>query len=71
LNSASPEIINVDFDTTGDHILCIHQILGKRWEYKAEHQLFIDFMKAYDFSIVKITVHTVHCIQISKMYNTY
>jgi len=34
--------------TTG-HIFCISQILEKKWEYnEAEHQLFIDFKKAYD-----------------------
>ena len=34
--------------TTG-HIFCIHQILGKKWEYnETVHQLFIDFKKAYD-----------------------
>jgi len=32
-----------------DHIICIHQILEKKWEYNEEvHQLFIDFRKAYD-----------------------
>jgi hypothetical protein len=35
--------------STTDHILCIHQILEKKWEYnEVEHQLFIDFKKAYD-----------------------
>jgi len=35
--------------STTDHILCIHQILEKEWEYnEAVHQLFIDFKKAYD-----------------------
>ena len=32
-----------------DHILCILQILEKKWEYnEAVHQLFIDFKKVYD-----------------------
>ena len=31
------------------HIFCIRQILEKKWEYNEEvHQIFIDFMKAYD-----------------------
>ena len=35
--------------STADHILCIRQILEKKWEHsEAEHQLFIDFKKAYD-----------------------
>jgi hypothetical protein len=35
--------------STTDHIFCIHQILGKKWEYnEAVHQLFIDFKEAYD-----------------------
>ena len=35
--------------STIDHIFCIRQILGKKWEYnEAVHQLFIDFMKTYD-----------------------
>ena len=35
--------------STIDHILCIRQILEKKWEYNEEvHQLFIDFKKAYD-----------------------
>jgi len=35
--------------STIDHIFCIRQILGKKWEYNEEvHQLFIDFKKAYD-----------------------
>jgi len=34
---------------TSDHIFCIRQILGEKWEYnEAVHQLFIDFMQAYD-----------------------
>ena len=34
---------------TADHILCIGQILEKKWEHnKALHQLFMDFKKAYD-----------------------
>jgi hypothetical protein len=34
--------------TTG-HLLCIRQILEKKWEYnESVHQLFIDFKKAYD-----------------------
>ena len=32
-----------------DHIFCIRQILEKKWEYiEEDHQLFIDFKKAYD-----------------------
>jgi hypothetical protein len=32
-----------------DHILCISQVLEKKWEYnEAVHQLFIDSKKAYD-----------------------
>jgi hypothetical protein len=32
-----------------DQIFCIHQILGKEWEYnETVHQLFINFKKAYD-----------------------
>jgi hypothetical protein len=32
-----------------DQILCIRQILEKKWEYnETVHQLFIDFKKAYD-----------------------
>jgi hypothetical protein len=35
--------------STIDHIFCIYQILGKKWEYnEAVHQLFIDFKEAYD-----------------------
>ena len=35
--------------STTDHIFCIRQILGKKWEYNgAVHQLSIDFKKAYD-----------------------
>jgi hypothetical protein len=35
--------------STADHIVCIHQILEKKWEYiEVVHQLFIDFKKAYD-----------------------
>jgi hypothetical protein len=35
--------------STTDHILCICQILEKKWEYnEAVHQLFIDFKKAYN-----------------------
>jgi hypothetical protein len=31
------------------YILCIRQILEKKWEYnEAVHQLFIDFKKAYN-----------------------
>jgi len=34
--------------STTDHILCISQILEKKWEYnEAVHQLFIDFNQAY------------------------
>jgi hypothetical protein len=35
--------------STTDHIISIHQILDKKWEYnEAVHQLFTDFKKAYD-----------------------
>jgi hypothetical protein len=35
--------------TTTDHILCIRQMLEKKWEYnEAVHKLFTDFKKAYD-----------------------
>ena len=35
--------------STTDHILCVHQVLGKNWEYNEPvHQLFIDFKKACD-----------------------
>ena len=35
--------------STIDRILCIAQILEKKWEYSEPvHQLFIDFKKAYD-----------------------
>ena len=34
--------------STTAHILCIRQILEKKWEYnESVHQLFIDFQKAY------------------------
>jgi len=34
---------------TTDHIICIRQILEKKWECsEAVHQLLIDFKKAYD-----------------------
>jgi hypothetical protein len=35
--------------STTDRIVCILQILEKKWEYsETVHQLFIDFKKAYD-----------------------
>jgi hypothetical protein len=35
--------------STTDHMLCIRQIVKKKWEYnEAVHQLFIDFKNAYD-----------------------
>jgi len=35
--------------STTDHIVCIHPILEKKWEYyETVHKLFIDFKKAYD-----------------------
>jgi len=35
--------------STTDYILCIHQILEKKWQYnEAVNQLYIDFKKAYD-----------------------
>jgi hypothetical protein len=33
--------------STTEHILCISQILEKKWN-EAVHQLFVDFKKAYD-----------------------
>jgi hypothetical protein len=34
---------------TTDQIFCICHILGKKWEYnETVHQLFVDFMKAYN-----------------------
>jgi hypothetical protein len=45
-------IISVGYDfkrTTTDQILCIRQILEKKWEYnQTVHQLFIDFKKVND-----------------------
>jgi len=42
-----------------DHILCICQILEKKWEYKeAVHQLFIDFKEAYD-SVQREVLHNI------------
>jgi hypothetical protein len=36
--------------STTDHIICIRQILEKKWEYnETVHPLFIEFKKAYDF----------------------
>jgi hypothetical protein len=35
--------------STTDQILCIRQILGKKWEFnETVHQLFVDFKKAHD-----------------------
>jgi hypothetical protein len=35
--------------STTDQIVCIHQILEKKWEYnETVPKLFIDFKKAYD-----------------------
>ena len=35
--------------STTDHLFCIRQMLGEKWEYnEAVHQLFIDFKKTYD-----------------------
>ena len=45
--------------STTDHILCIRQILEKKWEYnEAAHQLFIDFKKAYD-SVTKEALYEI------------
>ena len=42
------EIINVDFDATGQ-LLCVRKILKKKWHYnETVHQLFVDLKKAYD-----------------------
>jgi hypothetical protein len=39
---------NVDFDVIGEQLIR-SSILEKKWEYNGiEHQLFIDFKKAYD-----------------------
>jgi hypothetical protein len=44
---------NVCFEVRDQLISCIRQILGKNWKYnETVHQLFIDFMKAYDFGEV-------------------
>ena len=41
--------------STVDHIFSIRQILEKKWQYNKDVcQLFIDFVKAYDF--VKKTI---------------
>ena len=62
--------------STTDHILCIRQILEKKWEYnEAVHQLFIDFKKAYgsvrrevlynilmEFGIPKKLVRLIKCV---------
>ena len=34
--------------STIDNIFCIRQILEKKCDYNVDHQLFIDFKKAYD-----------------------
>jgi len=35
--------------STTDHIFCVRQLLEMKWEYNEdEHQLFIDFKRAYD-----------------------
>jgi hypothetical protein len=35
--------------STTDHIVCIRQLIEKKWEYiQAVHQLFIDFKTSYD-----------------------
>jgi hypothetical protein len=37
--------------TTTNQVLCIHQILKKKWEYyETVHQLLIDFKKVLRFS---------------------
>jgi len=42
-----------------DHIICIRQILEKKWEYNEPvHQLFIDFKKAYD-SVRRKVLHKI------------
>jgi hypothetical protein len=42
----------MDFDvkiSPTDEIICIRHVLDKKWEYRGKlHQLFTDFMKAYD-----------------------
>jgi hypothetical protein len=41
-------LIRLSASTTAQ-IICIRQILKKKWEYnETVHQLFIDFKKAYD-----------------------
>ena len=43
-----------------DHIFCIHKILEKKWEHnEAEHQLFVDFKKAYD-SVRREALYSIH-----------
>jgi len=45
--------------STTDHILCIRQILEKKWEYnEAVHQRFIDFKTSYD-SIRREVLHSI------------
>ena len=61
------EIINVDFNnrSTADHILCIRQILEKKWEYnEAVHRLFIDCKKAYD-SVRREVLHILITVTLS------
>ena len=42
--------------STTDHIICIRQILEKKWKYnEAVHQLFIDLKKAYDSVRLKVS----------------
>jgi hypothetical protein len=45
--------------STTDQIFCIRQILEKKWEYnETEHQLSIDFKKAYD-SVRREVLYTI------------
>jgi hypothetical protein len=38
----------------------IRQILEKKWEYnETVHQLFVDFKKAYDYSVRRKVLHNI------------
>ena len=46
--------------STADHVICIRQILEKKWEYnEAVHHLFIDFKKAYDSVRIEVLYNIV------------
>jgi hypothetical protein len=45
-----------------DHIFCICEILGKKWEHnEVVHQLFIDFKKAY-YSVRREALYNIHIV---------